>query len=264
MKEQNKTWQPIFYAFLFLIAVLVLFFIYTAKNKARIQEQNRIYAEDCARQMAERVESEFDNGQRRIQNSANLVSIGGNSSAVDAEMLQEIEKNTSFDAILYTDAEGVSLSSDGKTNDSSDRDYFARGMRGESGVETVDVARPTGKPMMVFYAPVYEDEKVVGMFLAMYFAEDYLRDMLSTTYFGEKAEVFLCTQKGEVIASSEGIFQGEDLLNSLTESGVIDAKTAGEARTVFTDGGEIALLCEEGCKTDNLCVVDLPDRKSVV
>ncbi len=264
MKEQNKTWQSMLYVFLFLIAVLVLFNVYTTQNKARIQEQNRIYAEDCARQMAERVESEFDNALRRIQNSAHLISIGGSGAEVDARLLQEMEGNTSFDAIRFTNTEGISLGSDGKTSDSSDRDYFVKGMRGESGVETVRESRPTGETMMIFYSPAYKDEKITGMFLGMYLAEAYLRDMLSTTYFGENANVFLCTQEGEMIASSEGVFRSADLLKTLTEEGVIDEKTAEAARTVFRDGGEIALICEEGCKTDNLCVIDLPGHDYVL
>ena len=56
MEQQKKTWQQILYALLFLAVVLILFYIYTTQNMARIQEQNRIYAEDCARQVAERIE----------------------------------------------------------------------------------------------------------------------------------------------------------------------------------------------------------------
>lgn len=67
MEQQKKTWQLIVYAILFLAAVLVLFFIYTTQNRGRIQEQNRIYAEDCARQTANRIESEFNNGIQRIR-----------------------------------------------------------------------------------------------------------------------------------------------------------------------------------------------------
>ena len=38
------------------------------------------------------------------------------------------------------------------------------------------------------------------MLLGLYFAEDYLRDMLTTTYFGEPVDAFLCTQDGHIIA----------------------------------------------------------------
>ena len=94
-------------------------------------------------------------------------------------MLKELEQNSTFSAICFTDTQGLNLASDGATNDSSDRNYFAGGMRGESGLETVVNSRITGKPMMVFYAPVYQEQEIAGMFLGLYFAEEYLQDMLS-------------------------------------------------------------------------------------
>lgn len=257
MKGQKKTWQPTVYALIFLIVVLALFFVYTIQNRARIQEQNRIYAEDCARQTAERIESEFDNSLQRIQNSSYLVSTVGRNPEINAQVLRDLEKNTTFDAIRYTSAAGVNLASSGETNNSSDRNYYVQGMKGESGLEAVEESRITGKPMMVFYAPIYHQEKIEGMFLGLYFAEDYLRNILAATYFGEEADVFLCTLEGKVIASSGGGSYGEDLLTTLTKSGVIDVRTAGMAQSMFADGSEGALLCSEGCKTDNLCVMQL-------
>ena len=77
MRQQKKTWQPVIYTLLFFMGILVLFFIYTEKNRARIQEQNRVYAEDAATQTVERIESEFDNALQRIQNDAFLSSTDG-------------------------------------------------------------------------------------------------------------------------------------------------------------------------------------------
>ncbi len=234
-----------------------MFYIYTTQNKARIQEQNRVYAEDSARQTVERIESEFSNALQRIQNSAYLVSASGDSSEINSRMLKDLEDNTTFDAVRFTNAKGLNLASNGDTNDSSDRDYFACGMRGESGLETVEASRITGRPMMVFYAPIHGGEDIAGMFLGLYFAEDYLQDMLSASYFNEPADVFLCTKDGKVIAHSGNGAYGEDLFASLAESGVIDAQTADAAQEAFADGSDTALLCSQGCKTDNLCVMHL-------
>lgn len=264
MNHQKKIRQPIIYAFLFLIAIPILFYLYTTQNRERIQEQNRVYAEDCARQVANRIQSEFDNALQRIQNSAYLISTGKNDLEIDAQILKKLEENSTFDAIRFTNAKGVNLASNGETNNSTDRDYFARGMRGESGLETVEKSRLTDKPMMVFYAPIYGDNKINGMFLGLYFAEDYLRNMLITSYFGETADVFLCTQEGMVIASSDNNNYDGNLLDALTESGVIDANTAESARTIFTNGGSEAFLCDKDCKTENLCVVDLPKYNYVL
>ena len=148
----------------FFMGILVLFFIYTEKNRARIQEQNRVYAEDAATQTVERIESEFDNALQRIQNDAFLSSTDGKDLGISAQMLKELEENTTFDAVSFINADGINLGADGKTNDSSDRNFFLRGMQGESGLETVAESRLTGKPMMVFYAPIYENEDIAGMF----------------------------------------------------------------------------------------------------
>ena len=257
MKQQKKTWQPVVYAFLFLLVVLLLFNVYTALNRSRIQEQNRVYAEDSARHTVKRIESEFDNALQRIENNAYLVSASGGAGQVDARVLKEWEDNTTFDAVRFTNKDGVNLASNGATSDSSDRNYFVSGMRGESGLETVSASRITGKPMMVFYSPVYDGEEISGMFLGLYFAEDYLRDMLGASYFGEPAEVFLCTKEGMVVANSGNGTYGEHLFATLTEEGVIDEETARAARSAFADGTDTALLCADGCKTDNLCVMHL-------
>ena len=104
-----------------------------------------------------------------------MVSNNGNSWEITAQLLKDLENNTTFDAIRFTNADGVNLASSGATNDSSDREYFARGMRGESGLEAVKESRITGKPMMVFYAPVYREGTVAGMFLGLYpVAKSYL------------------------------------------------------------------------------------------
>ncbi len=176
------------------------------------------------------------------------------------QVLKEMEENTAFDAIRFTNAQGLNLASNGDTNDSSDRAYYVRGMKGESGLEIVSESRLTGKPMMAFFAPVYGDGEITGMFLGLYFAEDYLQDMLSTSYFGEQAAVYLCARDGRVIASSSGEIYGQDLLSALAGSGVIDSGTEKAARAVFEEGGQAALQCEKGSKTDNLCVLHLPDH----
>lgn len=264
MKQQKKTWLPVIYALLFLIAILILFFIYSTQNKLRIQEQNRVYAEDSAKQKAERIKSEFDNSLQRIQNSAYLVSTNENNTKINTEMLKRLEDNSSFDAIRFTNKEGINLASNGKTNDSSDRNYFASGMKGESGLEIVSESRLTGKPMMTFYAPIYTDNEVCGMFLGLYFAQDYLQDMLHTNYFGEPAEVFLCKQNGMVISNSINGEYGDDVFDLLVNSNIIDSKTSQAVQEAFMDGSNKALLCSKGCKTDNICVMHLPEYNYVL
>ena len=66
MEKTKKPFEPILYAFLFLAAILVLFYAYTMQNQARIKEQNRTYAADAMRQTAQRIDDEFRSAQDLI------------------------------------------------------------------------------------------------------------------------------------------------------------------------------------------------------
>ncbi|MDE7013487.1 MAG: hybrid sensor histidine kinase/response regulator, partial [Kineothrix sp.] len=67
-----------------------------------------------------------------------------------------------------------------------------------------------------------------------------------------------------VIAHSGNGTYGDNLFDSLTESGIIDVETAKTARTAVMDGIDMALLCSEGSKTDNLCVMHLEGYEYVL
>ena len=147
-----------------------------------------------------------------------------------------MEEHASFDAIRFTNAQGLNTASDGQTSDSRDRNYFLNGMQGKSGMEVLR-SRITDQMMTVFYAPVEHDGEIAGVLLGLYFAEDYLRDMLTTSYFGEAAGVFLCTREGRVIASSAPNSYEGHLIDDLLTDGVIDEATAVRAKNVFDQGG---------------------------
>ena len=258
MKAAKKTWQNVLYICVLLAAICVLFQWYSSANSRRIEEQNLNYAMDSASQTTQRIESEFTNGLLRLRNYAYLLGSGQGSPEITADLLKGMEENASFDAVRFTNPQGVNLASDGRTNDSSDRAYFAAGMRGESGIEVVR-SRLTGQMMTVFYAPIERDGRIAGMLLGLYFAEDYLRNMLTTSYFGEPVEAFLCAGDGSVIASSNGNSYDQPLPDVLRENGSIDGATAAAVWAAFENGakGE-GFLCAPGSKLDNLCVFHVP------
>ena len=51
-----------------------------------------------------------------------------------------------------------------------------------------------------------------------------------------------------------------NLLNTLSQNGVIDEKTAGLVQDVFENGGEGSFLCAPGSQTDNICIIHLPEH----
>ncbi len=254
MRTPRKTWQNVFYICVLLVAICLLFQWYSSANSQRIENQNLNYAMDSAGQTSQRIESEFANALLRIRNYAYLLGTGQNRPEITAGLLKGMEENAAFDAIRFTNAEGLNLASNGRTNDSRDRNYYIRGMQGESGLEVVE-SRQTGQIMTVFYAPVEYDGEIIGMLLGLYFAEDYLRDMLTTSYFGEPADAFLCAGDGSIIASSgDGSYDGL-LPDMLRETGGVDEKTVEMVWAAFQSEGENAsFICAPGSLTDILCV----------
>ena len=264
MHTTKKTWQYVLYICILLAAISLLFQWYSTTNSRRIEKQNLNYAMDSAEQMSRRIESEFNNALLRVRNYAYLLGTGQSGPEITSDLLKGMEENASFNAVRFTNADGLNLASNGQTSDSRDRNYFINGMQGKSGMDVVR-SRLTDQMMTVFYAPVEYDGEIIGMLLGLYFADDYLRDLLTTDYFGEPVDVFLCTPDGKIIASSDSESYEQPLPDILHKSGSIDAKTAELVWDAFQNGSENAgFICAPGSLTDNLCVLHIPGSEYIL
>ena len=264
MKAAKKSIQEVLYVFCMLIAIIILFQWYTTENKHRIEERNKNYASDSARLMAVHIDEELNNALNRINTYTFFLGESLTEPAGTVQMLGTIEEHSQFDACLFTDKDGTNYASDGRTSVADTHDYYVNGIKGEDGITVVYDSVFFDETMISFYAPVRFEGEIIGVLRGTYLAEEYLKDMLSTTYFGEPAEVYLCMPNGEVIASSGDQCYTGDLLDILTESGVIDAGTAQDAREVFTSGEEGAFVCDSNSTTDNICVMYLPGNNYVL
>ena len=265
MRTQSKTWQNVLYICILLAAICLLFQWYSTTNRQRIEHQNLNYAMDSANQMSQRIKSEFSNALLRVRNYAYFLGIDQNRLTVTAQLLKGMEEYSSFDAILFTDTTGLTLASDGQTGDGRGRNYYINGMQGQSGLEVLNFWL-NEQTMAVFYAPVECNGEIIGVLMGLYFPEDYLRDMLTATYFGEPADAFLCARDGTVIASSRsGSVYDQPLPDALREAGSIDAGTAEKVWASFRNGAEDAgFICAAGSLTDNLCVFHIPNSEYVL
>ena len=263
--KRKKTLQEIIYVIVLLVAIIVLFQWYTVQNKERIGEQNKNYAADAAQIKAVQIDEELSNALGRINTYAYFVGESLSEPVVTLQMLEKIEENAVFDAVLFTDINGVDYIADGRTADVTERAFFKNGINGVSGTTIVFDSYFFDETMANFYAPVRYKGQIIGVLRGVYLAEEYLKSMLSTTYFGETADVFLCTPEGRVIASSdERTVYEEHLVELLLSEGVIDKKTAAGVRGVFENGGKGAFICDSESKTDNICVTYLPNNKYVL
>lgn len=262
--KRRKSFQDIIIVIFLLIAVVILFCWYTTQNSVRMEQRNKSYAADAARQTMTRINEKMNNALALITTYAHFVSEGLDKPVIDEQLLKEIEYNALFDAVLFTDLSGINHTSDGRTSDASDRDYYQKGMRGESGIAVILDSYFFNETMVSFYAPVRYQGEVVGVLRGSYLAEEYLKDMLTTSYFGEAADVYLCMSNGRAIASSNGNIYEENLLDMLVKNNIIDSQAARDAKRIFVHGGEGSFICAQGYKTDNLCATHLKNYDFVL
>lgn len=184
--RKKKPLQEIIYAVFLLAAIILLFFWFTAKNSSRTEEQNRAYAADSARLKSRQIDDELNNALSRINTYAYFLGEGLTEPEITPQMLEKMEENSQFDAILFTGLDGVDYASDGRNADVEKRNFYMDGMRGNSGIEIVFDPHFFNETMACFYAPVYYQGKIIGVLRGAFLAEEYLRSMLATTYFGKK------------------------------------------------------------------------------
>lgn len=262
--NRKKSLQEAAYVAFLLIAIIVLFQWYTVSNKERIQARNKNYAADSAQLKAVQIDGELKNAVNRISIYAYFAGESLSSPEITPEMLKMMEEHVIFDAVLYTDADGIDHASDGQTSDVTERLFYNDGIRGGSGIEIIYDPHLFNEPMACFYTPVYYREEIIGVLRGVYLAEEYLRNMLDATYFGEKADVFLCTPDGRAVASSDDKDYAGNLIDNLSDSGVIDSDAAALAKEIFENGGKGAFGCSSQSQTDNLCVTYLPESDFVL
>ncbi len=262
--KQKKYMQKIIYVILLLAAIMILFQWYTTQNRIRVEDQNKNYASDSARQMADHIDEKLNNALDLINTYTFFLGNSLTEPEITNQMLQEIKDNLLFDTLVYTDSEGINHVSDGQTSDAFGRDYYIRGMQGESGISVVFDSAFYNNTMLCFYAPVRYKGEIIGVMRGAYLAEEYLKDMLNTTYFGEKASVHLCMSDGGIIACSDTKEHNGKIVDMLLETGMIDEDTAEQVNLVFENGGEGVFVCAPGSKTDNICVRYLPENEFVL
>ncbi|MDE5823556.1 MAG: cache domain-containing protein, partial [Lachnospiraceae bacterium] len=262
--KRKKLLQEVVYVLFLLLVMIIIFQWYTTRNRDRIEERNKNYAADSAQMKAEQIDNELNNALNIISTYSYFVGESLEEPFITVQMLEKMEEKVVFDAVLFTDVNGTDYISDGRTANVEQRLLFKEGIKGSTGIEIVFDSYFFDETMACFYTPVYYEDEIVGVLRGAYLAEEYLQNMLVTTYFGEQANVFLCTPDGRVIASSDsGVFDGQ-LIDVLTEQGVIDPDAALKAKEVFENGGSGAFVCSNKSKTDNICVTYLPNNEYVL
>ncbi|MCI7263883.1 MAG: hypothetical protein MR562_11890, partial [Clostridiaceae bacterium] len=152
--------------------------------------QNANYLADASEQTVKRIDDLLCSAENSLSAIAKMYEHRCVSSEPEVELLEELTEDTLFDYIGTISADGLFTDNLGRQADVSDRDYFLDGMSGNSGMSVIFNGRASGEDLVIFYAPLHEDNKVTGILTGRY-RQYQMKNILSSTYFGEPADTYL-------------------------------------------------------------------------
>lgn len=159
MNQKKRSFQGFVYVLFLMMAIIILFWWYTMQNSKRIEKQNLNYAEDSAQQTARSISKEFENAINRISTYAYFLGEGLSQPTVNVEALKGMTGNSLFDSFIYTDANGTSVTSDGRVLDTSSKEYYLLGMGGQTGMSVEMHSGLFDETVVTFYAPLHFQER---------------------------------------------------------------------------------------------------------
>ena len=216
MRGMNNLWRRIILAIVLLSLILMGFFVYLSSTRRRTLERNANYLADAATQTAKRIDDLLIGAENNISAIAHMYEQSLDPSVANVELLEEMTESTVFDYIGFVDAKGIYTDNRGLQADVSDRAYMQDGLRGNTGMDVVFNGRVSGEDLVIFYAPLQKNGEVVGVLTGRY-RQQQMRGIITSTYFEEPANTYLCLSDGTVIASSVEK-KPENILDTLNQN----------------------------------------------
>lgn len=223
--------------FIIAIVVIILAIVqFIASNNERIANLNANQVKDNAVRLSKEVDDMVKERLADIEILSAFYSESLTSPEVDVELLQELTKDSNFDFMEYTDADGLNHNITGGTSDATDRKYYLDGIAGNTGLELIYESRATHETLLMFYTPVIFEGKPIGVMLGVLQATGKISEQIDISYYNEKAEVFLCDENGDIIASSIPM-EKLDTRKKISFTDVLtDTETVNAIKSTMSDG----------------------------
>ena len=214
-ETDNKTRYGRIAVILIALAIVIAAFVsFIAMNNERIYEQNTKYLQGSTEQSARRISEWMTDSQTEIKLLSSMYeSTLASVDEISAAGIEQLANYTKFDYTTISLSDGLTIDDKGQEADASDREYFARGMEGESGVCAVENSLFYNDLSVIFYTPLYFKDEVVGVICGAY-REDSMEKFLRTYIFNEQTNTYLLDRAGDVMAHSSITYTSGVILSS--------------------------------------------------
>lgn len=223
--------------FIAATVVIVLAIVqFSASNNERISNLNASQVKDDTIKLSKEVDDLISARLADIKILSAFYSESLTNPDVDVELLQKMTKDSNFDFMEYADADGLDHNITGGTSDATDRKYYIDGMAGNTGLELIFESRATHETLLMFYAPVIFEGKPIGVMIGVVQATGKIAELIDVSYYDEQAEVYLCDENGDIIASSFPLEELDTRKQIPITDVLTDAETVGAIKSTMSDG----------------------------
>ena len=184
-----------------LLLIIGAFAMFMRATDERIVEQNTQYLEGTTLQTSRRVDDLLANAQSIVVSLAKSWELTMTDDQLDASRLREFLSGMPFDHLIYVQADGTAFDDRGIIVDAIQREYYQKGMKGDTGLCAVYNSSFDEENLVTFYTPLYSDGRISGVLVGAY-TESTLSSLLATYFFGEQTSTFLVENDGSIVSSA--------------------------------------------------------------
>lgn len=185
-----------------LFAVASMFIMNFEDTNSRVERLTQEYIKNGTVQNTETLEGIFSSGIMSLDSIGKLYGeIEQKEENISNKDIKRLTEEVWFDRLIFVDETGWGFDGEGHYYNFTESPNVTEAMKGNIGIGTAFVYNDSAVNQLCFYAPVKNKGKVFGALLG-YFNDETLENMLNTKYFGYDSQVFLCSQSGQIIAST--------------------------------------------------------------
>jgi len=224
----------VFIAAIIVIGLAIVQF--SASNSERISHLNASQVKDDTIRLSKEVDDLISDCLANIEILSAFYSESLRSPDVDVELLQQMTEDSSFDFMEFADVNGLDHNITGGTSDATDRKYYLDGMAGNTGLDLIFESRATHETLLMFYTPVIFEEKPIGVMIGVIRATGKIAEQIDISYYDEQAEVYLCNENGDIIASSLSMAEVDTRKQISITDVLTDTETVNAIKSTMSDG----------------------------
>ncbi len=218
------------------IVIVLAIIQFSASNSARISHLNASQVKDDTIRLSKEFDNLISDRLANIKILSAFYSESLKSPDVDVELLRKMTEDSNFDFMEFADANGLDHNITGGTSDATDRKYYLDGMAGNTGLELIFESRATHETLLMFYTPVIFEGKPIGVMIGVVQATGKIAELIDVSYYDEQAEVYLCDENGDIIASSIPLEELDTRKQISITDVLTDAETVEKVQATMSDG----------------------------